>query len=81
MIFLSFYIPQANLIQSCSLELQGSNAWEDFFYGKARYLSSTSVRLIGLIFVALISYVLYVLTHFDNAVSAVEIFAQNFCKI
>jgi hypothetical protein len=31
------------------------------------------VRLIGLIFVALISYVPFVLTHFDNAVSAVEI--------
>jgi hypothetical protein len=73
MIFLSIYIPQANQIQSCSLEHQGNSAWADFFYGKARYLSSTSVRLIGRIFVALISYVPYVLTHFDNAVSAVEI--------
>jgi hypothetical protein len=73
MIFLSIYIPQANLIQSCSLEHQGNSAWEDFFYGKVRFLSSTSVRLIGLIFVALISYAPYVLTLFDNAVSAVEI--------
>jgi len=39
------------------------------------------VRRIGQIFAGWISYVLYVPTHFDNAVSAVEIFAQNFYKI
>ena len=53
----------------------------DSFCGKARYLSSTSVRRIGQIFAGWISYVLYVPIHFDNAVSAVEIFAQNFYKI
>jgi hypothetical protein len=63
--FRNIYTPQASQILNFSSAHRGSSASADSCYGRARILSSTSVKRIGQIFVALISFEPF--AHIHNA--------------